>query len=115
MKYITQINKYDPFKINPKDSLEVIYTKTSINDIEGLINKTLDKHSEICKYYIHMDDNYWGVSFNVQLDQVEVMAETMFEMHLYKDDSNNAIITLSKQIKEHHQWGDVYRSISNFR
>ena len=112
MKYITKIDTYDASKINPNGLLEVIYTKISIDDIEDLINKTLDKHSEICKYYIHMDDNYWVVSFNVQLDQVDVMIETMFEIRLYK---NNSIITLSNEIKEHQQWRDVYKAISNFR
>ena len=114
MKYITKIDTYDASKINPNGLLEVIYTKISIDDIEDLINKTLDKHSEICKYYIHMDDNYWVVSFNVQLDQVDVMIETMFEIRLYKN-NNNSIITLSNEIKEHQQWRDVYKAISNFR
>ena len=114
MKYITEIDTYDASKINPGGLLEVIYTKIPIDDIEGLINKTLDKHSEICKYYIHMDDNYWVVSFNVQLDQVDVMIETMFEIRLYKN-NNNSIITLSNEIKEHPQWSDVYKAISNFR
>lgn len=94
-----------------KYSYEIINTKINVNDIENIISKVLDKHSEMCKYYINIDESYWGVSFNVGTDQLEVMCQTMFEIRLYKDTNNCAVICLTKDVTELQQWNDVYRSL----
>ena len=92
-------------------SYEIINTKINVNDIENIISTVLDKHSEICKYYINIDESYWGVSFNVGTDQLEVMCQTMFEIRLYKDTNNCSVICLTKDVTELQQWNDVYRSL----
>lgn len=94
-----------------KYSYEIINTKINVNDIENIISKVLDKYSEMCKYYINIDESYWGVSFNVGTDQLEVMCQTMFEIRLYKDTNNCAVICLTKDVTELQQWNDVYRSL----
>jgi hypothetical protein len=94
-----------------KYSYEIINTKINVNDIENIISKVLDKYSEMCKYYINIDESYWGVSFNVGADQLEIMCQTMFEIRLYKDTNNCAVICLTKDVTELQQWNDVYRSL----
>ena len=69
-------------------AVETIHTKISIDNIEKIINKTLDKYPEVCKYYINITETYWGVSFNVDQNQLEAMCETMFELRLFKDINN---------------------------
>jgi hypothetical protein len=131
MKYIETIPDFneklrDPIRLAPeipilmrsKDnktdeeySYEVINTKININDIENIISKVLNKHSDICKYYINIDESYWGVSFNIGNDQTEIMCQTMFEIKLYKDVNDCAVICLTKEISEFQQWSDIYKSL----
>jgi hypothetical protein len=86
-------------------------TKYSVNDIENIINCTLDKFTDIAKYYIDIENSYWCVSFNVGLEQLEAMIQTMFIIHIYKDNDNNSIITISKEIEEHHQWTSILQDL----
>ena len=130
MQYIKTIPDFneklrDPVRLAPEISLlkhtkdtcenqylyEIINTKISANDIENIINKVLDKHSEMCKYYINIDDAYWGVSFNVGEDQLEIMCQTMFEIRVYKDKNDFVVVCLSRDITEVQQWSDVYASL----
>ena len=39
------------------------------------------------------------------------MCKTMVEIKLFKDDNNKSIIAISKEIKEHHEWNDVYENL----
>ena len=55
---------------------------------------------------------YWGVSFNVGLDQLEAMNHTMFLIYIYKDNDNNSIIIISKEIQEHGQWNSILQELS---
>lgn len=132
MQYIKTIPDFneklrDPVRLSPEISIlketknssssedqylyEIINTKIGVNDIENIINRVLDKHSEICKYYINIDDAYWGVSFNVGEDQLEIMCQTMFEIRVYKDSNDFVVVCLSKDITEVQQWSDVYASL----
>jgi hypothetical protein len=97
-----------------KNDNEILYTKVQINQIENLINSILDKYNELCKYYINCNENYWSVSFNVDLNQFEKMAETTFEIKVYKDElNNNAIIELSNQINDIHYWEELKNDLKN--
>jgi hypothetical protein len=95
-----------------KSGAQTIFTKINIDQIDDIIHKILDKHSDICKYYFNIDKSYWGVSFNVGQDQIEAMCQTMFKIYLYKDEYNKSVIVLSKEITEHSQWGEVYNNLS---
>lgn len=92
-----------------KNEGEIIFTKIELDKIDDIIHKILDKYSDFCKYYFNIDESYWGVSFNVGIDQFEEMSQTMFEIYLFKDEYNNSVIVLSKEITEHPQWEEVYR------
>ena len=87
-------------------------TKYPINDIENIINYTLDKYNDTCKYYIDIENSYWCVSFNVGLEQIEAMNQTMFLIYIYKDDANNSIIIISNEIQEHIQWSSIFKDLS---
>lgn len=87
-------------------------TKYPINDIENIINCILDKYIDTCKYYIDIENFYWGVSFNVGLEQIEAMNHTMFLIYIYKDDDNNSIIIISNEIQEHTQWSSIFKELS---
>ena len=89
----------------------LLKTNININKIEEIINNILDKHNEICKYYINITENLWTVSFNVGIDQLEEMCNSSFNIYLFKDINNNSIINLSKEINEYHQWSEVKKDI----
>ena len=90
---------------------EIFYTKINIENIENTINKILNKHDDICKYYINITDSIYTVSFNVDMNQLEAMCKTAFEIKLFKNNDNNSVVILSNQITEHQQWSEVYTSL----
>jgi len=94
------INKNQQFKTN-----------IHLNNIEDYINSILDKNHDTCKYYFNTSENYWSVSFNVDMSQLEAMCKSTFEINLYKDSDNNSIIIISDEINEFEQWSDVYRDL----
>lgn len=89
------------------ENKKYIYTQINIHDIEFQINRILDKHSELLKYYILCNDATWVVSFNVDLNQFEAMCNTMFSMELYQDENENSVIYISNEIYENNQWSPV--------
>jgi hypothetical protein len=94
-----------------KNDLSIFNTNININKIENIIHSILDKHSDTCKYYINITENYWAVSFNVGMDQLDEMCKSTFQIDLYKDKNNNAIITLSNEINEYHNWSEVLKDL----
>ena len=94
-----------------KNDLSVFNTNINISKIENIINSILDKHSDTCKYYINITENYWSVSFNVGMDQLDEMCKSSFQIDLYKDHNNNSIIILSNEINEYHQWSEVNKDL----
>ena len=92
--------------VMPKEC-NAFHTKISITNIENKINNILEKYKDLLKYYINISDNYWGVSFNVGMEQIQEMIDSMFCIYLYKDVSNNAIILLSKEVNDYPQWNSV--------
>lgn len=94
------INKNQQFKTN-----------IHLNNIEDYINSILDKNHDTCKYYFNTNENYWSVSFNVDMSQLEAMCKSTFEINLYKDSDNNSIIIISDEINEFEQWSEVYRDL----
>ena len=111
MTFLTNITDFEKHKPT-KDEI-IINTNISIDDIKKNINRGLDKHHEICKYYINYTEPSWTVSFNVDESQREAMIETSFEIMVYKDINNKSILVFTKQIAEHQQWHDVYNSLKN--
>ena len=109
MKYIHHV----PIFIQENDKK---YNSTNINihNIEKEINRILDKHNELAKYYLICNESKWIVSFNVDIQQFDVMTETMFEIQLFQDENENAVLYLSNEINEHHQWAPVLNSFNNF-
>jgi hypothetical protein len=94
-----------------KNDLSIFNTNININKIENIIHALLDKHEDTCKYYFNISENYWSVSFNVGMNQIDEMCKSTFQMDLYKDNNNNAIIALSNEINEYQQWSDVLRDL----
>ena len=107
---ISDLEKHKPLKGDIK-----INTNISIDDIKKNINKILDKHYEICKYYINYTEPSWIVSFNVDERQLEAMLSTAFEIFVYKDINNNSILIFSKEVEEHQQWSDVYNDLKRLK
>jgi len=93
----------------------LLYTNINHKNIENKINRLLDKHQDICKYYINIEECYWIVSFNVGIEQVDAMIKTMFEIRIFKNNEDNINIYLSKEIEEHQQWNDVLQSLKNLQ
>ena len=108
MTFIKTIPNLSANKTTVNIKKNIINTTLSIDNLETLINDTLDKHNETCKYYINCDEAYWCVSFNVGLDQLEAMTKTMFYIMLYEE-SNKITIVISDEVAEHSQWDSVYK------
>ena len=94
------------------DNNEIFKTNIHIDKIEVTINEILDKN-DICKYYMNIDENYWLVSFKNNICSIEDMLISGFEIYLYKDENDNSIIRISKEIIEYEQWSELYRNIIN--
>jgi hypothetical protein len=109
MKYIHTV----PIFIQENDKK---YNRTNINihNVEKEINRILDKHHELAKYYLVCNESKWVVSFNVDMQQFDVMTETMFELQLFQDENENAVFYLSNEINDHRQWMPVLDSLNAF-
>ena len=105
---IEKINIYDKELLNDNQHF---LTNINIKMIEEYINNILDKHSNICKYYINITENYWSVSFNIDNNQVEELCKSMFQINLYKDTNYNSIIIISNEINEYEEWSIVYKDL----
>lgn len=106
---ILEIKKQDI--LYHQENGKIINTQININNIENIINNFLDKYNEILKYYLYINENKWCVSFNVDLNQYDAMIKTMFEIKIYKDVNNNAILCISKEINEHEKWCEIYNEL----
>lgn len=106
MRYI---NNFLPY-IEEKN-FKKINTKISIHDIESNILKILDKYSQICKNYIHIDDSCLCISFDTDIDQIKGILNTSFEIKIYDDGNKNAIIGLSKKIYENQHWSPLLNDL----
>lgn len=102
MSYIKSFPHYE----NNNETLDILYPRIPLEDIEYNIIKILDKHSEMCKYYINITDASFNVSFNVDENQLNAMIQTSFQINIYKY-NNKPIVILSKEIQEHHQWNNI--------
>lgn len=88
---------------------DIIHTKININQIEKIVTSILDKtkYNDVLKYYFNITENLWGVSFKVDMSQFQQMCDSMFIINLYKDNDNNAVLAISKEIHDFPQWSDV--------
>jgi RNA binding exosome subunit len=101
-----------PFFENNNNSKNIIiYTKKNIDDIEDRINNILDKYDEKCKYYIHCNESYYMLSFNVDIKQYDAMIQTEVQINIFKDKFNDAIIEIDKKIEEHPEWNDIKKDL----
>ena len=107
--FIKNFNIYNESLIN--EQYKKIFTVTNINDIEYKINNVLDQFSNKCKYYINFSDiqAYYSISF--RLDNIDIMNKTSFEIYVYKNIDNKAIVVLSDGINSHPEWKDVKKSL----
>jgi hypothetical protein len=87
---------------------ELINTSVPADLIEKKLNKLFDKYPEICKYYINLSNSTYNVSFNVGLEQLNAMNETMFQIKIFKNIDNGAVLLVSNQVAEHPQWNEIY-------
>jgi len=101
MNYITSFPDYE----NNNENTDILCTKVLLDEIEHKIIKILDKHSELCKYYININDASFTVSFNVDESQLSAMIQTSFQINIYKY-NNKPVVILSKEIHEHQQWSE---------
>ena len=107
---ISIIPTYDE-KLIIKDS-SIIKTKVLLMNIERKLCAMLDKHSELAKYYINITENYFNVSFNVDMSQYEAMCKTMFQIYIYKE-NDYAVLCFTKEILEHEQWSELNQYFIN--
>jgi Na+/phosphate symporter len=105
---VESVNLFEQELLNDNQKFN---TNVNINKIEDFINNILNKHQDLCKYYFNITENYWSVSFNVGMDQLEAMCKSAFEINLYKDNNNNSIIVISNEINDFEQWSDLYRDL----
>lgn len=89
----------------------ILYTKININDIEYTLNSTLDKFDSLCKYYSNLHDSYYLLSFKVDISQVEAMMATSVQINVYKNDINDCIIVIDKNIDMHPQWVEIKKAL----
>jgi hypothetical protein len=89
------------------DDNQNFVTNIKINDIENFINSILDKHKDICKYYFNITENYWAISFNIDISQLEALFKSSFTIFLYKNSDNNAIISISNEINDFEEWSKL--------
>ena len=109
MKYFNQV----PIFIQDNDKKYNI-TNINIHDSEKEMNRILDKHNELAKYYLDCNETKWVVSFNVNMQQFDIMTETMFEIKLFQDENENAVFFVSNEINEHQQWSPILDSLNKF-
>lgn len=100
--------------INIKNS-EIFNTTIRIENIENTLNEILDKHNELCKYFINYTEFYWSVSFNVDMDQLEEMLKTTVEIKIYKGTYGNSILHISKEINENRHWTELLNDFKKIR
>jgi hypothetical protein len=111
LKKINIQKKSNSILENSFQKQNIIKTKINLNNIENKINSILDKFDEFSKYYIHITENSWVVSFRVDINQLDALMKTSFEINIYKDINNNAILAISNEILEHPQWKTVYEAL----
>jgi hypothetical protein len=92
---------------NQRNKGFIIKTKKNINDIENIINNILDKYQDKCKYCININDAYYSISFNVGLNQLDAMMETIFLIYIYKSNIDLGIIKLVHEKEEHPEWTPI--------
>jgi Na+/phosphate symporter len=109
MTFITSFPTYNEDLI--ENNFETINTNINIEHIEDKLNKIVEKFEEKCKYCINITESSYYITFNVDINQLEGMCKTMVEIKLFKDKNNKSIIAISKEIKEHHEWNDVYEHL----
>lgn len=112
--FIKDFNIYNKNLINTQ--YKKIFTITHINDIEYKINNVLDQFSDKCKYYINYSDiqPYYRVSFrleNYDNNNIDIMNKTSFEVYIYKNIDDKAIVVLSDDINNIPEWEDVKKSL----
>lgn len=111
MLNLSNIQLYNNNNLLNDDNHEIIKSKISISEIENSIHSILDKFDDKCKYYFDLNNNFWLVSFKVDIDQLDAMIQTMFEIYLFKDENDRSIIIISNEINSHHEWSDVLKSL----
>lgn len=100
---------------NQINSNEIFNTSIKIENIEKTLNEILDKHSDICKYFINYSEFYWSISFNVDIDQLEDMLKTSFEIKVYKGNYGNSILHISKEIYENRHWMELLNNLKKLK
>ena len=111
LKKINIQKKSNSILENSFQKQNIIKTKINLNNIENKINSILDKFDEFSKYYIHISENLWVVSFRVDISQLDALMKTSFEINIYKDINNYAILAISNEILEHPEWKTVYEAL----
>jgi len=117
--YKNLIKNIPPYNYRKNEKDVILKTKIPIDKIEGLIVTVLDKHCEKCKYYIDIENAYFGVSFNVGMDQLDAMNDTMFYIYIYmnenigskKESDNMAMIKMVNDSTNHPEWKDIKKEL----
>ena len=105
---IETINIFNQELVNDDQNFN---TNININHIEDFIDNILIKYDDICKYYFNINENYWSVSFNAGLNQIEALCKSAFQINLYKDVNNNSVIIISNEINEFEQWFELRNNL----
>jgi hypothetical protein len=93
------------------DKKVIIKTKVSLDKLEDFLNKILDKYHEKCKYFVNLNEIYYGISFNVGIEQINAMIQTMFYLYIYKDTNGQSIIKIVSEDQEHPEWKDIKKDL----
>jgi hypothetical protein len=109
--FINNIPNFNKSLLNENEKNIILYTKINICDIENILNSTIDKFDEKCKYYINYFDSYYSLSFKVDINQLDAMMETSVQINIYKNDVNDSIIVIDKNIDSHPEWKDIKKNL----
>lgn len=109
--FINNIPLFNKSSLNENEKNIILYTKINICDIENILNSTLDKFDEKCKYYINFFDSYYSLSFKVDISQLDAMMETSVQINIYKNDLNDSVIIIDKNIDSHPEWQEIKKKL----
>jgi hypothetical protein len=101
--FIKNVPLYNSFTLSDNKNI-IINTKHQISTLENIINNILDKYNEKCKYYIDISNSYYCISFNVPIQQLDAMNDTMFYLYIYINSNNLGVVRLVNEKTEHPEW-----------
>jgi hypothetical protein len=106
--YIKNIPIFNSFELKNTNIDNIIYTVVNTNNIEIEIEKILDKYDSQIQYYIDCNNSFYCVSIK---NITENPVKPQFNINVFKNEDNIAIIILSNDINEYEGWNEIKRKL----